>query len=171
MVRSTAVTPSLLEEGEVAIVEVLGTDDAGSPLADKYVHLAADPDTSGVFSSGLVRTAGNGVATSTFTAIHAALVTISARAEPNLKTVSASVTIEKNVATNSNGQIVLTITPTQLPADGRTTASVVAMVSDKAGNPVADSTPVRFAAGEKFTDANGDGIWTQNIDLLVDDAD
>jgi len=171
VVRSVAVTPSVLQEGEVAIVEVLVTDDSGSPLADKTVHLAADPNARGAFSSSEARTAGNGVATVTFTAIHSGSVTISARAESNQKSVSAIVTIEKNVATNTNGQIVLTITPSQLPADGRSTASVVAVVSDRAGNPVADSTPVRVTAGEKFTDVNGDGIWTEHIDSLVYDAD
>jgi hypothetical protein len=75
------------------------------------------------------------------------------------------------VATNDNGQIVLTIAPALMQADGLSTASVLARVSSKSGSPMPDSTAIRFAAGEKFVDVNGDGMWTQNVDSLVYDAD
>ena len=171
VVRSITVTPSLLQEGEVAVVEVLVTNGSGSPLADKTVYLAADPNTGGAFSGSTVTTDADGLATVTFTATNSGTVTISARAEGNPVAMNASVTIERNVATNDNGQIVLTIAPSLMQADGRSTASVLARVSDKAGNAVPDSTVMRFTAGEKFVDVNGDGIWTQNVDSLVYDAD
>ena len=66
--------------------------------------------------------------------------------------------------------LTLEITPTSLPANGDTTATVIATVTDINRNPVPDGTIVCFVAGEKFEDINGDGYFTPNIDSLVYDT-
>ncbi len=171
IVRSITVTPSVLQEGDVAVVEVLVTNGAGTGLADRTVYVVAEPNTGGSFSGSVLQTGADGVATATFTATQSGSVTISARVEGNPAAMNANVTIETNAATNDNGQIVLTIAPALMQADGRSTATVVARVSNQTGTPMPDSTPVRFAAGEKFIDVNGDGMFTQNVDSLKYDAD
>ncbi|HUU46847.1 MAG TPA: hypothetical protein VM118_14060, partial [Acidobacteriota bacterium] len=131
----------------------------------------AEPNTAGLFSESVVQTNTQGIATVTFTATEEGTVNISARAEGAAASLSRNVTIEKGGGTSEFGQIVLTITPSLIQADGLSTAVVTALVSDPQGNPILDSTVVRFAAGEKFVDVNGDGIWSINIDSLVYDMD
>lgn len=171
VVRNISVTPPVLQEGEIAVIEVQVTNGSDVPLADKTVYLAVEPSTAGAFANSVITTGADGTATVTFTATHAGTVTISARAEGNPAAINASVTIEKNVATNGNGQIVLSISPALMQADGMSTAYVTARVADNAGNPLPDSTLVKFTAGEKFIDVNGDGFWTVNVDSLKYDAD
>ena len=172
VVRDVTVTPSLLEVGQVAIVEVYVTDSTFSPFAARVIRLTAAPSSAGTFNGGLFQTDLTGIATATFTAAAAGSVTITAHSEDNLSSDrSTTITIlDKRV--DSNGvAISLSITPSLMPANGQSTASVLATVTDLSGNAVADSTPVKFTAGEKFADVNGDGVWTENVDELIYDAD
>jgi len=171
VVREVSVTPSLLAEGQVAMVEVLVTNESGEPLPNKTVYLSAEPNTRGAFGSSVVTTDANGIAAVTFTATSAGNVTISARAEGNPSSINAYVVIEDNAVVTGDGQIVLAITPGLLQADNLSTATVTATIADADGVPMPDSTIVRFTAGEKFVDKNGDGFWTVNIDSLVYDYD
>lgn len=171
VIRDISVTPSLLEQGQVAVVEVLVTTEAGDPIANKTVYLVAEPSTRGAFSNSMVETDANGLATVTFTAAQAGDVTITASAQGASTTMNTNVKIEDNAVTTGNGQIILSITPGLIQADGISSAVVTATVADRDGNPLPDSTVVKFTAGEKFVDNNGDGFWTSNIDSLVYDID
>lgn len=171
LVREVSVTPSLLQQGQVAVVEVLVTNESGQPLAGKTVYLVAEPNTRGTFANSVVTTDGNGIAAVTFTATQAGNVTITARAEGNPATMNAHVVIEDNAVVTGDGQIILSITPGLLQADNLSTALVTATIADRNGVPMPDSTVVKFTAGEKFVDKNGDGFWTVNVDSLVYDYD
>jgi protocatechuate 3,4-dioxygenase beta subunit len=166
------VTPAILAEGETAIVEVLVTNANGDPLANATVYLYAEPNTAGVFSSSVVETNGDGIATAIFTATVEGSVTISARVEGDQTTLTKDIVIEDGTGGgNQEGHIILTITPALVQADGYSTATVNALVSDGQGNPVSDGSVIKFVAGEKFMDVNGDGIWTNNVDTLIFDLD
>ena len=171
VIREISVTPPLLQEGQVAVVEVLITNENGEPLANKTVFLVADPNTKGAFSNSMAETDANGLATVTFTATDAGSVTISASTQGAASTMNVNVQIEDNAVVTGDGQIILTITPGLLQADGLSSAVVTATVADRDGNPMPDSTVVKFTAGEKFVDRNGDGFWTVNVDSLVYDYD
>ncbi|MBI3871873.1 MAG: Ig-like domain-containing protein [candidate division Zixibacteria bacterium] len=172
VVAGMTVTPSTLDRNETAIVEVSVTNADGQPLADKTVYLVADPNTGGRFSSSVVQTNADGVATTIFTATTPGTVTVSARVEGGQVTRSKDVTInDVTGGSTENGHITLSITPTLIQADGSSSATVTAAVTDGSGNPVPDQTTVKFAAGEKFVDINGDGYWTANVDSLVYDVD
>jgi hypothetical protein len=171
VVRDISVTPSLLDEGQVAVVEVLVTNDSGTPLANKTVYLTAEPNTLGEFAYTAIETDETGVASVTFTATQSGTVTITARAEGAESGINATVLIENNGVTTGDGQIILTVTPGLVQADGFSEATVKAAVADALGNPMPDSTIVKFTAGEKFVDVNGDGFWTVNVDSLVYDID
>ncbi len=166
------VTPAILAEGETAVVEVLVTNPNGDPLANATVYLYAEPNVSGVFSSSVVETNGNGIATAIFTATTSGSVTISARVEGDQTTMTKDIVIEDGTGGgNLDGHIVLTIVPVLVQADGFSTATVNALVSDGQGDPVSDGSVIKFVAGEKFMDVNGDGIWTNNVDSLIYDLD
>lgn len=171
VVRNIAATPSRLKVGDVAVVEVLAISSDEAPLRQNTIYLTAVPTTAGEFSANAVETNAIGIATATFTARQSGSVLLGASVESNPNILYTSVTIEGEVTGSDFGQITLTIAPSRLPADGRSTATILAKVSDNEGNPVADSTPVKFAAGEKFSDVNGDGIWSEHVDSLVYDAD
>lgn len=173
VVNYVSVTPALLEEGQVAIVEVLVTNKSGSPSEDKTVYLEATPGTAGEFSAEAVQTNALGVATTTFTAQQAGSVLISARAETNPSKEYTSVTIEEadGGGSGGGGGIEIEVSPARLPADGQSTATVKATITDVTGAPIPDETVVKFTAGEKFTDVNGDGIWSDNVDELDYDYD
>ncbi|GAB4318796.1 MAG: hypothetical protein Kow0074_08210 [Candidatus Zixiibacteriota bacterium] len=164
-------SPSLLEEGQVAVVEVLITNESGTPLANRTVYLVAEPNVSGSFSASVLETDENGIAATTFTATQSGSVTITARAEGAQTAMNVNVTIESGGVTTGDGQIVMSITPGLLQADGLSQATVTARIYDAQGNAMPDSTLVKFTAGEKFVDINGDGVWTSNIDSLVYDTD
>lgn len=167
------VTPAILAEGETAVVEVLVTNANGDPLANATVFLFAEPNTAGLFSNSVVETNGDGIASAIFTATTEGTVTISARVEGDQTTLTKDVVIEPGDGGGGNldGHIVLTITPALVQADGFSTATINALVSNGQGDPVDDGSVVKFVAGEKFMDVNGDGVWTNNVDSLIFDLD
>ncbi|MBD3297970.1 MAG: hypothetical protein GF341_04885 [candidate division Zixibacteria bacterium] len=171
VVRDVSVSPSLIEEGDVAVVEVLITNESGEALANRTVYLVAEPNVRGSFQASVLETDDNGIAATTFTATQSGAVTISARAEGAEDALNVNLTIEGGGVTTGDGQIVVTITPGLLQADGLSQATVTAKVYNAQGDPMPDSTLVKFTAGEKFVDINGDGFWTANIDSLVYDTD
>ncbi|HWO58036.1 MAG TPA: hypothetical protein VNN55_10765 [bacterium] len=167
------VTPAILAEGETAVVEVLVTNANSEPLADATVYLFANPNTGGVFNSSVVVTNDEGLASTIFTATTAGSVRISARVEGDQTTLYKDIIVEEDIGGggNTDGHIVLTVTPALVQADGLSTATINALVSDGSGNPVGDGTVIKFVAGEKFMDVNGDGIWTNSVDTLIYDLD
>jgi hypothetical protein len=67
--------------------------------------------------------------------------------------------------------VYLVADPSSVIANGHTSATVSATVYDQWSNPVADGTAVKFAAGEAFDDVDGDGYFTDGVDVLVHDSD
>ncbi len=170
--QDVEVTPAILAEGETAVVEVLVTNANGDPLANATVYLFAEPNVAGVFSSSVVETNGDGIGTAIFTATTEGSVVISARVEGNQTTLTKNVVIESGTGGgNLDGHIILSITPALVQADGFSTAIINALVSNGQGDPVSNGSVIKFVAGEKFADINGDGIWTNNIDTLIFDLD
>jgi len=98
------------------------------------------------------------------------LATVTAKVNTLGNELSIFVKGTKEVSPGEPFYLTLEITPTSLPANGDTTATVIASVTDINGNPVPDGTIVCFVAGEKFEDINGDGYFTPNIDSLVYDT-
>lgn len=175
VVRNVSVAPALLTEGDVGVIEVLVTNRSGAAQDDETVYLSAIPATSVTFTATAVTTNALGIAATTFTAAEPGSVLIGARVGNNPSTEYVTIVIEESDDDGSgggtNGQVTLTITPPVLVADGQATAAVHAVIADNAGDPIPDDTPVKFVAGEKFNDVDGDGAWTPNVDALVYDAD
>lgn len=128
-----------------------------------------------IFSSNTLNTDGAGIASTILTASAPGTVLIGARVGNNPTILYETIVIEEEDGGGggggNSGQLILTITRTLMPADGQSTATITAEATDKLGNPVSNTTPVKFVAGEKFTDVNGDGVWTENVDQLDFDAD
>jgi len=68
-------------------------------------------------------------------------------------------------------QIDLSADPSSVIGNGHSVSVITAYVTDRLGAPVPDGTEVKFAAGEKFVDVDGDGYFTTGVDSLVVDAD
>jgi hypothetical protein len=71
----------------------------------------------------------------------------------------------------SPAAVTLAADPPSVIANGHTSATVTAAVYDQWSNPVTDGTTVKFAAGEPFTDVDGNGYFTAGTDVLVEDFD
>jgi hypothetical protein len=66
-------------------------------------------------------------------------------------------------------EIAVSMTPSLMRADGLSSATIEVAATDAAGEPVAGAV-IRLAAGEKFQDADGDGVFTVGVDLLLVDV-
>jgi len=60
--------------------------------------------------------------------------------------------------------------PSSLTADGISTSNIKVTIKNSNGNLVEDNTLVKFAAGEKFKDMDGDGYYTEWVDSLIFDT-
>ena len=67
--------------------------------------------------------------------------------------------------------IELAADPPSLIGNGHSSSAVTALVLDGLRNPVADGTAVKFAAGESFDDVDGNGYFTEGVDVIMNDAD
>jgi hypothetical protein len=66
-------------------------------------------------------------------------------------------------------QLAVSMTPASLRADGLSTATIEVAASDAAGDPVEGAT-IRLAAGERFQDVDGDGVFSDGTDVLLEDT-
>jgi hypothetical protein len=174
VVIGVSATPALLNPGDVAVVEALVTNRTGTPQDDETVFFSVVPAGAGSFSFPSVSTNGVGIASVTFTASSPGTALIGARVGNNPSIEYGTIVIESEDGGGgggNSGQLVVTVSPSFMNADGQSTATIAAEVTDNLGNPIANLTPVKFTAGEKFTDVNGDGLWTENVDELEFDID
>jgi len=83
---------------------------------------------------------------------------------------STSTVIVISDGPSSECSVEIELIPSSLPADGISTSMVKVTIKNSSGNLVEDSTLVKFEAGEKFEDVDGDGYYTEGIDELIYDA-
>ncbi|RKX29142.1 MAG: hypothetical protein DRP47_02410, partial [Candidatus Zixiibacteriota bacterium] len=67
------------------------------------------------------------------------------------------------------GYVGISVSRAEVLANGSDTTIVTVAVCDADGNPAPDGTPVIIVAGECFYDSDGDGLWSQCCDSLIDD--
>ncbi len=168
VIAAFSVTPSTLEEGSTAIVEILITDSQGRPREGVTVTLAVEPANYGTLASATITTGADGIAATTYTASEAGLVTFEISAD-NAETQWASITVES--ASSAAGSITISVTPGVMAAGSASQAAVGVNIYDANGWSVYDSTLVRFVAGEKFNDVDQNGFWTAGVDELIYDVD
>lgn len=164
LIKSLSIAPSNeIQKSQTGVVNVVVEDDADRPISGLQVSFSVTPATVGFCTPTVDTTDANGSAASIFTPTDFGTATIQA----NVAGV-ASKTIQIEVVT-SGGTIQpleIEVTPAWLPADGISTSTVKVTVTDTTGNLADDGTIVKFAAGEKFDDADGDGYFTEGIDWL-----
>jgi len=162
-----SVSPTTLQQGETAIVEIRLTNSRGDPLEGVTVTLAADPASGGSFDKQTLTTGADGTAVTVFTATTTGTVTLEASAE-NAVAQYVTVTIESSQAA---GSMTITVNPGIMAADAISQAVVSCRVYDGNGEAVPDGTQIRLAAGEKFVDVDKSGYFTVGLDNLVYDFD
>ena len=127
--------------GVYSDADQLLTDD-GDGLWDAIGTIAASATTDSNGEAEVIYTAGSEEST---LFIKATVDTVSADYEVYLHAIESNIEVS--------------VTPAELLADGLSSAIVTAVVSDAGGDPL-NGKLVRFTAGEPFTDADGDGYYT-----------
>ena len=162
IVTSLNATPDSVAVGNTAIISALVTT-SGQIDSGEVVAFSAS---SGTFSQTSDTSDANGIVSTIYTGITAGSVYISATTSDTVSTIS----IRVYSSSTGEGALSIQVNPTILPANGDTTSQVTVRINDSNGNPVPNGTIVRLAAGEKFTDVDGDGYYNKNIDELIYDS-
>jgi len=165
---SVAASPTSIETSETSVVEATVTV-AAVGVADQVVQFSVSPAGAGTVTPEYDTTDADGIAATVFTAVQsgAVLVTASVVGEG----ISDNINIQvAEGGTGGTGNLTISATQTLLVADGHDTSAVTVAVRDELGQPAPDGTLVKFVAGERFVDVDGNGYWSENIDSLVFDA-
>jgi len=167
LIKSIAALPASIQKGHTSMVDVVVEDDAGRAVSGARIAFSVAPPTIGYCSPSVDTTDAMGSAATVFTSTDFGTATIQANVEGVV-----SKTVEIDVVTSGGTAKPLTIelTPAFIKADGISTSQVKVTVSDSTGNLADDGTMVKFAAGEKFEDTDGDGYFTEGIDQLKYDV-
>lgn len=167
IIKSLKASAYSIQKGQTAWVYVEVKDDADRPLSGVTVSFSVTPATIGKCTPPVDTTDGSGSAVTLFTATDFGTATIQASvagAEPEI------VRIEVVTSGGAIKPLEIEVSPTWLPADGISISTVKVTVSDTTGDSAEDGTLVKFAAGEKFEDTDGDGYFTEGIDELKYDV-
>lgn len=167
VITSLVATPSSVEEGDSCLIAALVVDEKGDSKEGIRVSFSVTPDTVGYFSNSMDTTDAFGMAYTYFYPIHSGTVTLEATSD---KAGSKSTQVYIREKTAVLNLIEMEIYPQTLIADGVSTSDVTVTVRDSSGNFVEDGTIIRFTAGEKFADIDGDGYYTDFIDSLIYDT-
>lgn len=165
--HSLVATPSSIEEDDSCLVAALVTNEDGDPIEGITVSFSVTPDTAGYLSSSVETTDAFGIVYTYFYSLHSGTATLEATSERAGSKSTQIYVREKTVVVKP---IEMEIYPQTLIADGVSTGEVTVTVRDLSGNFVEDGTVIRFTAGEKFADIDGDGYFTDFIDSLIYDT-
>jgi hypothetical protein len=164
---SLVVTPSSIVEGDSCLLAALVTDEKGDPREGIGVTFQVAPDTLGYFSNSIDTTDVYGIASTYFYSLHPGTATFEATSQ---KAGFKYTQVHIRETTVQVNLIQIDISPLTLIADGISTSEITVIVRDSSGNFVDDGTIVKFTAGEKFADIDGDGYYTDFIDSLIYDT-
>jgi len=168
IIKSLSIAPSdEIQKGQTGVVDVMVEDDADRPISGVKVSFSVNPATIGYCFPPVDTTDASGSAATIFTATDFGIATIQASVEG---AGSKTVPIEVVTSGGTIKPLEIEVSPTLLPADGISICTVKVTVSDTTGNLAEDGTVVKFVAGEKFEDTNGDGYFTEGIDQLKYDV-
>jgi len=167
LIKALSVVPSEVQKGQIGVVDVVVGDDADRPVSGVQVSFSVTPATIGYCSPSIDTTDANGSAATIFTPTDFGTATIKANVQG-----AGSKTVQIEVVTSGGAikPLEIEVSPTWLPADGISLSRVKVAVSDTTGDLAEDGTVVKFAAGEKFEDTDGDGYFTEGIDELKYDV-
>jgi hypothetical protein len=167
MIKSLSAIPRSVQKGQTSVVGVLVEDDGNRPISGALVSFSVTPSTIGYCTPEVDTTGADGSAATIFTSADFGTAIIQANVEG-----AASQTIQIEVVTSGGTMKPLSIqvSRTWLPADGISICTLKVTVSDTTGNLAEDNTVVKFVAGEKFEDTDGDGYFTEGIDKLKYDV-
>ncbi|MGB2980765.1 MAG: hypothetical protein WBC77_05930 [Candidatus Zixiibacteriota bacterium] len=168
LIKSLSIAPSdEIQKGQTGVVNVVVEDDADRPVSGVQVSFSVTPAAVGYCTPSVDTTDANGSAASIFTPTDFGTATIQVNV-PGVA--SGSVQIKVVTSGGAIKPLDIEVTPAWLPADGISMSTVKVTVTDTTGNLAEDGTIVKFAAGEKFDDTDGDGYFTEGIDMLKYDV-
>jgi len=165
-------SPALITSGGTAVVEATVLSEDGSGISNEIVAFSVVPASAGSFTPAIDTTDVAGDVATVFTADTSGAFTITAEIVGSTLSSSVQLSVQAADGDSSDGTASITINTSTilLVANGQDTAQITVTVFDALGQPAADGTAIRIVAGEKFTDADGDGYWSEGIDTLTFDA-
>ena len=165
---TVSTSPSSIENGSTSVVEATVVS-SSTGVPNQVVTFTVSPSNAGYFTPSVDTTDANGIAASVFTAITTGSATISCSVNGGSASGTAGMTVSDAPQAGSGN---ITINPSQslLLANGADTSHLTISVRDANGQLAPDNTVVKFVAGEKFDDIDGNGYWTNGIDTIVYDA-
>ena len=163
------VSPTVVKTGHTSVVEVTIAN-GGVGTADQVVTFTVSPADVGSFNPASDTTDANGVAATVFTATKSGSANITAAVTGSTLTKSVGVSIEQSQQGTNSGNVTMAVTPTLIRANGVDSSTVTVTVKDALGHAAPESTLVKFVAGEKFADIDGNGYWTAGVDTMIYDA-
>ncbi|MCD6250354.1 MAG: hypothetical protein J7J98_08505 [candidate division Zixibacteria bacterium] len=165
---SVAASPTSVETSESSVVEATVTT-AAVGVADQVVQFSISPSGAGTVTPEYDTTSANGIAATVFTATQSGSVVVTATIVGEGLSGNIGIQVTEG-ATGGSGNLTISASQALSVANGHDTTSVTVVVRDELGQPASDGTLVKFVAGERFVDIDGNGYWSENIDSLVFDA-
>jgi adhesin/invasin len=159
------VTPTSPLTGQTTIVEVTATNASSQPISALSVSFVVSPTAGGYFTPPTATTNSNGIASTVFTPSQTGTMSIGA-VSGTAQSLYTNITVSSNQ--QSSGNMSIEVTPTLLTADGASSSSVTVTVADINGDPAPESTVVKFVAGERFDDVDGNGYFNVGDSLMFD---
>ncbi len=162
-------SPADIPYGSESTISGSVVDSAGAGLDGVQVVLSVIPQEAGYFLPAAVETGSDGSFEARFIPIDTGSVEIwAATTNQTTANFSADIVMEENYQTGE-WSFDFTSTPSFTLADGQDVSSIAVEILDPDGNPIANGVEVRLEAGERFTDVDGDGYFTENVDNVTVD--
>lgn len=169
-IAAIATGRDVIMAGDSTVVVAMVHDSDGAPLEGATVGFTTSW---GVLAAMQTTSDASGRAVTTLltpitTLGHTAEIRASISGRVKYTTVEITPFVDDGGSEDANA-VEVSITPSLMRADGLSAATIEVSVANAGGDPVAGVVVV-LAAGERFQDLNGDGVFTQYVDLLLADV-
>ena len=161
-------TPTTVETNQTSVVEATVTIGT-TGVAGQAIYFSVTPSGAGTVTPVYDTTDASGVAATVFTATTAGAVVVQAQVVGGALSSSIGLSVTQGQSQGS-GNVSVSVSESLLLANGHDTSQVTAVVRDDLSQAAPDGTLLKFSAGEKFVDVDGNGYWSPGIDSLVFDA-
>ena len=161
----------LTKATETTVSGMVVDDSSYTGVEGLQIIFSVDPISAGYFTPAVDTTSGTGEFSTTFIPLDTGEVTI--RVE--ISSVSQATSVSKTVAPQSGGfttgdwDFKFEVSQSLILANGADNSNITVNINDASGSPVADGKEIHFEVGERFTDINNDGYFTENVDEVSDD--
>ncbi len=161
-------SPAEVEYGSEATLSGQLVDSAGTGFEGRTVAFYADPQENGYFIPGAVTTGSSGSFSTRFVPLDTGSVQITVASTAASANLTTTVVMSEGYQ-SGDWRFEFDVTPGFALADGNDVSDFTVEIWDADNTPIADGQEVRIEVGERFQDVNGDGYFTENVDIVTED--